>query len=196
MAPLAAHAATSAAGPDAGGWGYGSPGAVTWAMIAADMAVDELSLDDLVGAVRGTSGARPWSDAAVPGVVVVDLDAGPPPDGVPTLHAAVRAVVVGLAAGLPEGDPGAHPAAAICDVMFGPGDPRLDAVVATVGSSPLAACALAVLLRRSTPPSPPSRPSTRRCRPGPSSPPGARRGRAGPGGRRATRWRSSATARW
>jgi enoyl-CoA hydratase/carnithine racemase len=149
MAPLAAHAATSTEGSGAGGWDDGSPGAVTWAMIAAEMAVDELCLDDLVGAVRGTSGARPWSDAAVPGVVVVDLDAGPPPDDVPTLHAAVRAVVVGLAAGLPEGDPGEHPAAAICDVMIGPGDPRLDAVVATVGSSPLAACALAVLLRGS-----------------------------------------------
>jgi enoyl-CoA hydratase/carnithine racemase len=118
-------------------------------MIAADMAVDELSLEYLVGAVRGTSGARPWSDAAAPGVVVVDLDAGAPPSPVPALHGGVRAVVVGLTAGLPEGDPATHPAAAVCDLVLGPGDPRLDAVVATVDSAPLAACALAVLLRGS-----------------------------------------------
>jgi enoyl-CoA hydratase/carnithine racemase len=118
-------------------------------MIAADMAVDELSLDDLVGAVRGTSGARPWSEGAAPGVVVVDLDAGAPRGPVPALHGGVRAVVVGLAAGLPDGDPAAHPAAGICDLVLGPGDPLLDAVVATVAASPLAAGALAVLLRGS-----------------------------------------------
>jgi hypothetical protein len=149
MAPLAAHAATSAARPGAGRGGDGSPGAFTWAMIAAVMAVDELALDDLVGAVRGTSGARPWAEAAAPGVVVVDLDAAAPSRPVPALHGGVRAVVVGLGAGLSEADPAAHPAAGICDVALDPGDPRLDAVVATVGSSPLAAGALAVLLRGS-----------------------------------------------
>ncbi len=110
------------------------------------MPVDELSLDELVGALRPAGGAQPWSQAAIPGVVVVDLDAGAPSGPVPELHGGVRAVVVGRTAVAPAET---HPAACACDVVFGAGDPALDAVVSTVASFPLASCALAGLLRAS-----------------------------------------------
>ncbi|HEX6424508.1 MAG TPA: enoyl-CoA hydratase/isomerase family protein [Acidimicrobiales bacterium] len=110
------------------------------------MPIRELALDELVAAVRGPAGAAPWAAWARPGVVAVDLDVDDPPAPVPVPHGGVRAVVVGRTAGEP---PEAHPAAAVCDVLVAPGDPALDAVAATVDASPLAACALAVLLRAS-----------------------------------------------
>ena len=127
------------------------------------MPVDEVSLAALVGAVAGTGGHQPWTRDGAPGVLVVDLDAGGPatPGAAssgaaaarPTLsalHSGVRAVVVGLTAVEP---PESHPAAGLCDVALAPGGSGragasgLDAVVATVERSPLAATALAVLLR-------------------------------------------------
>ena len=131
-------------------------------MIAAEMPADEVSLGALIGAVAGTSGFRPWATDGVPGVLVVDLDVAPtrpapvPPGergSVPALHGGVRAVVVGLTAVEPAES---HPAAGLCDVVLRPGGgrgrggtgvPALDAVVATVEAAPLAATALAVLLR-------------------------------------------------
>jgi enoyl-CoA hydratase/carnithine racemase len=151
MAPLAAHAATSAAGSGDGPEGIGSHGAVTATMIAAEMPVDEVSLAALIGAVTGTSGLRPWPTAGVPGALVVDLDARPPAPSasgsvLPALHGGVRAVVVGLTTVEPAES---HPAAGLCDVVLPPsgGASVVDAVVATVEASPLAATALAVLLR-------------------------------------------------
>jgi enoyl-CoA hydratase/carnithine racemase len=121
-------------------------------MIAADMPADELPLGALIDAVRGTSGDRSWVGDA-PGVLVVDLDAEPPPSPapVPPLHGGVPAVVVGITAG-PTGATGVpgergHPAAAVCDVVLSRDDAALDAIVATVAARPTAATALAVLLR-------------------------------------------------
>ncbi|HET6951716.1 MAG TPA: enoyl-CoA hydratase/isomerase family protein [Acidimicrobiales bacterium] len=115
------------------------------------MPVDELSLDELIDAVCASGGARPWSDAPVPGLVAVDLDAGTTPGPVPELHGGVRAVVVGRTAAEPPGGPQAPPAAALCDVVLAADDPAcgaaFDAVAATVDAFPLASCALAVLLR-------------------------------------------------
>jgi enoyl-CoA hydratase/carnithine racemase len=128
-------------------------------MIAAEMPIDEVPLTTLVDAVRGVSGARLWSPASPPGVLLVDLDvdlgpgpaAGPGLDSgagaaapVPALHGGVGAVVVGVTASDPAE---AHPAAAVCDVVLTAGDSALDAVAATVESFPVASCALAGLLR-------------------------------------------------
>ena len=112
------------------------------------MPIRELTLDELVTAVRGPAAAAPWAAWPQPGVLVVDLDTGHVPDPVPVAHGGVRAVVVGRTA---SGPPEAHPAAPICDVVVTAGDPALDAVAATVASTPLAACALAILLRGSPP---------------------------------------------
>jgi enoyl-CoA hydratase/carnithine racemase len=111
------------------------------------MPVDEVPLDVLIGAVAGTTGDRPWAATGAPTVLVVDLDAAPVPAASappPALHGGVRAVVVGLTAVEP---PESHPVAGLCDVVFAPGDPRIDAAAGTVRAFPLAATALAVLLR-------------------------------------------------
>ncbi len=133
------------------------------------MPVVEVPLAALIGAVAGTGGHRPWSSDGAPDVLVVDLDAEPPagarsgpgadasPPALPALHGGVRAVVVGLTAVEPAES---HPAAGLCDVLLPPrgepargGDPGVprvpgvDAVVAAVEAAPLAATALAVLLR-------------------------------------------------
>lgn len=108
------------------------------------MSVDEVSLAVLAAAVRGDSAARPWAGSAPPGVLVVDLDAAPAPGPVPMLHSGVRAVVVGTTALDP---PESHPAVGLCDVAVAPGDPALDAVLATAAAAPVAATALAVVLR-------------------------------------------------
>ena len=113
------------------------------------MPVDEVSLAALIGAVAGTSGSRPWATAGVPGALVVDLDARPPAvsaseAALPALHGGVRAVVVGLTTVEPAES---HAAAGLCDVVLAPGSAQVDAVVDAVKASPLAATALAVLLR-------------------------------------------------
>ncbi|HEX6237182.1 MAG TPA: enoyl-CoA hydratase/isomerase family protein [Acidimicrobiales bacterium] len=110
------------------------------------MPTQELPLDTLVAAVRGTAGALPWASWAQPGLIVVDLDAVPPRAPIPAVHGGVRAVVAGLTARQP---PETHPAAAVCDVVLASGDRALEAIASTVASSPLASCALAVLLRGS-----------------------------------------------
>ena len=78
-------------------------------------------------------------------MALVDLDAAPLPDGVvPRLHSGVPGIVVGLTtAGVAE----THATAALCDVVLGPDDPALTAVLATVEANPLAATALTALLR-------------------------------------------------
>lgn len=156
IAPLAAQAPTSAAGSAGAAGPVRARGVATATMIAADMPIHEVSLPTLVDAVRGASGARLWSPASPPGVLVVDLDrdlepaldldrgAGDAAPSVPVLHGGVGAVVVGVTAAHP---PESHPAAAVCDVVLAPGDAALDAVVATVASCPVASYALAGLLR-------------------------------------------------
>ncbi|MFP3899383.1 MAG: enoyl-CoA hydratase/isomerase family protein [Acidimicrobiia bacterium] len=110
------------------------------------MPTQELPLDALVAAVRGTAGASPWAAWAEPGLIVVDLDAAPPRAPIPVAHGGVRAVIAGRTDRRP---PEAHPAAAVCDVVLARGDPALEAIASTVASYPLASCALAVLLRGS-----------------------------------------------
>lgn len=120
-------------------------------MVAADvrhlllMPIHRPPLSALLAAARQPAGAPPWS-AWPPEAVVVDLDDGG--DGldhpVPELHAGVPGVVIGITAVEP---PEAHPAAPLCDLVMAPGDPALDAALATIAARPLASSALAALLR-------------------------------------------------
>ncbi len=108
------------------------------------MATHHPSLGALLAAARQPAGAAAWP-AGPTDVAVVDLDAEATGDtAVTPLHAGVPGIVVGITAG---GVPHAHPAAAACDLVLAPDDAALDAVLATVGRNPLAATALAVLLR-------------------------------------------------
>jgi hypothetical protein len=104
------------------------------------------------------------------------VDAGPPT----VLHPGLPAVVVGLAA---EADD-RHPGAVACDVVLPPGDPALDAIVATAERCPVASFALVALLRGAPRPL------------APSWPPGWPRGRRGRGRPRATPspWSAMATS--
>lgn len=102
-----------------------------------------ISLDALFAWIRGVPAARDGGSSAGPPVIVVDLDtgdAGPAPE----LHSGIPAVVVGLTT-----TPEAHALAPACDIVLGPRDPALDAIVATVERNPIAAVAVAVLLRGS-----------------------------------------------
>jgi len=78
-------------------------------------------------------------------VVVVDLDAIDVATA-PGLPGGRPAVVVGTTA---ADDPEAHPLRTMCDLVLGAGDEALAQVVDTVGRNPLAATALALLLRGS-----------------------------------------------
>lgn len=110
------------------------------------MTVRSMSLDSLLGLLRGTSASEGWwggSEGAP--LVVADLD-GASEVPVIEIHAGLPAVVVGVTASVP---PEAHPAAAACDVVLASGDPLVDAIVATVAAHPIAATALALVLRTS-----------------------------------------------
>jgi hypothetical protein len=77
------------------------------------------------------------------GCVVVDLDDLPRrPSG--SLHGGVGAVVVGT---IRHGSTASHPGGDLCDVVVGVDSPDLDAILATVAAHPVAATALALLLR-------------------------------------------------
>ncbi|MEX2293072.1 MAG: enoyl-CoA hydratase/isomerase family protein [Acidimicrobiales bacterium] len=77
-----------------------------------------------------------------PPLVLIDLDDEHVP--VLDLHSGTASVVVGLtAANAPED----HPAAPTCDVALGLDDPAIDAIQATVARNPMAAVALAQVLR-------------------------------------------------
>lgn len=98
---------------------------------------------ELVNALRSSSPAdvlnRPLGSA-----VVVDASTDRSPDDLPVLReaaATLPCVIFGVA----EDD--ASPCADLFDVIVAPHDPMLDAALETVGAHPLAATALAVLLR-------------------------------------------------
>jgi hypothetical protein len=105
-----------------------------------------LSLDALAHLLRGGSPDGELDATSGPPLAVVDLD-GDAHVPIVEAHSGVPIVIVGLTSTDP---PEAHPAAAACDVILGVGDPALDAIVATVGTSPIASTALALLLRGST----------------------------------------------
>ncbi len=107
------------------------------------MPATHLSLDALAAWIDGLLVDHDSGTGA--GVVTVDLDVGGA-NRVPTLHAGISVVVVGLTAmASPEG----HRAAAACDVVLGCDDPALDALIAAVERNPIAATSLALLLRGS-----------------------------------------------
>jgi enoyl-CoA hydratase/carnithine racemase len=124
------------------------------------MRADPIPLHALLDVPAGVGPASPWPGTAAtpddqPPVVVVDLDDGPLDDGrldrsggrvVAAPPAGVARVVVGLTA---TDDPEGHRAAPICDVVLGRDDPAVEAVLATVAGHPVAATALALLLRGS-----------------------------------------------
>lgn len=102
------------------------------------MPVRPLSPDELAAWLTG-AGPDDWPRDAT---AVVRLD-GAGAEGPPApLHPGLPAVVVGLSDAGPD-----DPWAAACDVVLAPGDPALDAVVATVARCPLAAYAYVALLR-------------------------------------------------
>lgn len=79
-----------------------------------------------------------------PPLLVVDLDRWSTPAEVPS--SGFPFVLVGLAT---RDDPEAHPAAGACDVALAHGDAAVEAITATVASQPIAATALAQVLRHS-----------------------------------------------
>lgn len=111
-----------------------------------------VALDDL-RRLLGAAPAAPYvpgSDGPVP-LLVLDLDAADAEVAagavVPQLHSGLAQVVVGVTAAAT--DAASHPAAAACDVVVGAGGADVDAVLATVAAHPMAATALALLLRGS-----------------------------------------------
>ncbi len=113
------------------------------------MPAPHLSLDALVAWIGGLSTVRhDWTGASA-GVVIVDLDVDADvdlPDPLPALDVGIPAVVVGLTTAV---SPEAHRGAAVCDVVLGPDDPALGAVIAAVEQHPIATTSLALLLRGS-----------------------------------------------
>jgi hypothetical protein len=95
---------------------------------------------------RGVDGAG--TDGGSP-VVLVDLD-GADASAVAgrSLHTGVSSIVVGLT-GDAAAHPSAHPAAPVCDLLVAPEEPALDTVLETATRHPIAAVALAGLLRGS-----------------------------------------------
>lgn len=108
------------------------------------MPLDPLAPADLRSALAGPLAADPSWLPGTGAVVTVDLDALAGTGPAPVLHTGLPAVVVGLC---DRPDPETHPAAAACDLALTRRDPALDAVAATVEAHPLAAAALALLLR-------------------------------------------------
>lgn len=110
------------------------------------MPVRPASPAELAAWAAAHPGHLPWDPARPTDVLLVDLDAAGP-DGLRPLDGGLGAVVVGTTTG--EVDPAlAGPAAAGCDLLLAATDDAgLAAVVATVAAAPLAAVALAGLLR-------------------------------------------------
>lgn len=102
-----------------------------------------ISLDALRAALGDGSG--PLVEPA-PGhaLVVVDLDA--PGGAVQAPHTGVARVIVGLTS---SDEPETHPAAQVCDVVLHRDDPALVAITGTVSAHPIAATAVALVLRGS-----------------------------------------------
>ncbi len=108
-------------------------------MMSHAMAPHPLLLDDLTGWIVGATQPK----LAERAVVVVDLDVDAGWD-VPPIPAGLPNVVVGVTR---DRDPVAHAAAGACDVVLGPDDGGLEAIVGTVERTPTAAFALVALLR-------------------------------------------------
>lgn len=109
------------------------------------MPLTVLTLDALSAWARGLSvdGAEWPSQTGT--VLVVDLDIEPT-DPVCALDSGAQVVVIGQTS---TEEPETHPRAAACDVVLGRDDPALDAIADTVARHPIAASALAALLRGS-----------------------------------------------
>jgi enoyl-CoA hydratase/carnithine racemase len=107
------------------------------------MPIHHPTLGDLLAAARQPAGIVAWSTGPSD-VAVVDLDAEAVEGSVPNLPASVPSVVVGLTV---DRAPEAHPAAPLCDLVLAPDDPAVEAALATAAAHPLAATALATLLR-------------------------------------------------
>jgi hypothetical protein len=111
----------------------------------AGMPVAEVPLRSWLAALRGGPAEGPWAEPGATNLLVVDLDAD---DGepLPSLHTGWPVVVVGLTG---SDRPAQHRAAAVCDVVTGPGEPVVDAIETAVRTRPIAAAAFALLLRGS-----------------------------------------------
>ena len=110
------------------------------------MPVHHLSSDELATESRPGS---PFARLIPPGggtVVVIPAD-DLPHDPLPTVHSGLSAVIVGVTSGSSDHAPVDVPAAPWCDVVIPDGSDDLEEIVAHVESTPLAATALAILLR-------------------------------------------------
>lgn len=109
------------------------------------MTPDPIDLDTLLDVLAGATAEPDGSGPGAAPVLLVDLDTGPGGRPVPEAHTGVARVIVGLTTGAALER---HPAAAACDVVLHRDDgPALAALVDTVGTHPLAATALVLLLR-------------------------------------------------
>jgi hypothetical protein len=109
------------------------------------MSIPIVTLDALLLGLRGGPGGVPFAGIG-DGLLLVDLDSAEVPPRPPALHTGVAAIIVGVTSD-PRVD--GHPAAAVCDVVLPHGSEAVDAVVSTVATNPIAARALALLLRGS-----------------------------------------------
>ncbi len=108
-------------------------------MMSHAMAPHPLPLDELSGWIVGALAPRPSKRD----VVLVDLEDDLGWD-VPPIPAGLPNVVVGVTR---DREPVAHAAAGACDVVLGPDDGALEAIVGAVERTPKAAFALVALLR-------------------------------------------------
>lgn len=106
------------------------------------MTLRRVTAREVIAAVEGGTGEATGPPS--PDVVVIDLDAEDPGPVPGLTGAGPQAVVVGTTR---HPRPEEHPLAPLCDAMFAPGDPGLARAVATVAERPIAATALALLLR-------------------------------------------------
>lgn len=111
------------------------------------MTIHPLAVDDLLAALRGATGDQPGSSGEAVDSYLVDLDRGSDLEPPPALHAGFRGVVIGVTS---SAEPLGHPMAGTCDVVLGSDDPWLDQVREQVTTHPIAAAALASLLRGAT----------------------------------------------
>jgi enoyl-CoA hydratase/carnithine racemase len=106
------------------------------------MPIHQVSATELVAISGGpTDGGGP---AGIAEVLAVDLDSDVPPGRLRPLHVGVPRVVIGLTV---EALAGTHPAAGLCDVVLPHDDARIQQIARVVAASPVAATALAMLLR-------------------------------------------------
>jgi enoyl-CoA hydratase/carnithine racemase len=111
------------------------------------MPIRHVPVDELLALLGGAAGSEAWARPWAGEVLVVDLDARLPAGPLPALTSALAKVVVGVTANGPDRE---HPASSLCDMLLSRDElDLLDHVAEAVVANPVAATALAMLLRGS-----------------------------------------------